>query len=86
VVLDCRKLSSPPAYYLISNPKVAGSIPAAPINLFYSLEANLALSHCKLTASWRELDCNIEGAWHVSLPIRRFSLGAREMDVNATWG
>jgi len=54
----------------ISNPRVAGSIPAAPTNLFYSLEANLTLSHCKLTASWEQLEHKTEKFFAGLLPIR----------------
>ena len=36
---------------LISDPKVAGLIPAAPTNFLRSLETNLTLAHCKLLPS-----------------------------------
>ena len=43
----------------ISNPRVAGSIPAAPTIISNRLEANLTSSDCKLTASCDQLECKV---------------------------
>jgi hypothetical protein len=59
----------------LSNPRVAGSIPAAPTNLFYILEANFTLSHCKLTASGEQLECKTEKFFAVLLGVGNNSLG-----------
>ncbi len=56
----------------LSNPRVAGSIPAAPTILLCSLRVIPTKSYCKFTASWEELDSKL-------VPLVYLIVNAREV-------